>query len=524
MATAAANRSVPWWARDSAGDWPLVLSSGAALSHSMTERINDSNSSSSSISRSSGHIGNGNRGDDGGVGDDLAELSFVQLIEIHRAMLHNWSAYHTIDDPEFDLLRRPAWRGLMMALFITVILIGMIGNVIVVFIVARNRHMHNVTNVFIANLALSDIGLCVFSLPVQLYYQLTDHWIFGQVLCKLIFAAFAVPVYVSTLTILLIAFDRYWLIIYPLRNRMTIRTALILIGVNVATSAVLAAPVIWFTSLHVLDQPDLRIYRVYCMEWWPTERLRKAYSTGMFLLQFCLPLSMTALLYYKIYCRLKNRPASQRATTAVTSQAQERKQKTNKILFAIVSLFVVCWLPWNVFSLLTEIDHTIVKGSHFKFIDLLLKVFAMSSSCINPFLYCWLNDNFRKELDQMAIKMKLYRQERPTGSGARHAGSHQQTQPMMNGGGGIGGSRHTGTDLDNDRPVMTRAVTMDIIGEMSSSRMSITRMSTTRISVCSALDLVPPQVPSSRSNSTSPVPRGSVSSSVKYGNHLTVPV
>jgi len=34
-------------------------------------------------------------------------------------------------------------------------------------------------------------------------------------------------------------------------------------------------------------------------------------------------------------------------------------------------------------------------GSHFKFVDLLLKAFAVSSAAVNPFLYCWLNVNFR---------------------------------------------------------------------------------------------------------------------------------
>ena len=34
-------------------------------------------------------------------------------------------------------------------------------------------------------------------------------------------------------------------------------------------------------------------------------------------------------------------------------------------------------------------------------IDLLLKLFAMGSACVNPFLYGWLNDNFKKELGKM---------------------------------------------------------------------------------------------------------------------------
>ena len=60
-----------------------------------------------------------------------------------------------------------------------------------------------------------------------------------------------------------------------------------------------------------------------------------------------------------------------------------------------MAVFVVCWTPWNIHSLLVEFFYDSVGGPHFKFVDLLLKAFALSSAAINPFLYCWLNANFR---------------------------------------------------------------------------------------------------------------------------------
>lgn len=349
----------------------------------------------------------------------LAQMSLEQLRQLEREMVTNHS--FSVDDPQFDLLRSSVWRGLVLTLYVAVILVGTIGNIIVVYVVARHRKMHNVTNILIANLALSDVGLCVFSLPIQLYYQLTDHWIFGEVLCRLIFSAFAVPVYVSTLTILLIAYDRYWLIVYPLKERMSIKMALILLMLTSVTSVLLSTPVMCFTSLHVLYQPDLDINRNYCVERWPNETARKIYSVLTFAFQFCFPLLVTALLYWKIYARLRLRPTNRFNV--------ERKQRTNNILISIVILFIICWLPWNVFSLVTELDRDIVKGRHFKFVDLILKGFAMSSACINPYLYCWLNENFRKELDNMAIKMHLYSRESSLRGHADRSAMPQTTAP-----------------------------------------------------------------------------------------------
>jgi len=78
--------------------------------------------------------------------------------------------------------------------------------------------LQSATHVFVVCLAVSDLALCLFSLPVQLHYQLTDNWYLGSALCRVIFAAFAVPMYLSTVTIMLIAVDR-WAHLHASRQR-----------------------------------------------------------------------------------------------------------------------------------------------------------------------------------------------------------------------------------------------------------------------------------------------------------------
>lgn len=317
---------------------------------------------------------------------------------VDNVVIFNWSEeirMH-IDDPDFDVLRNPLCRGLVVALYVFIIVLGIVGNSIVIYIVARNVKMRNVTNLFIASLSVSDIILCIFSLPLQLHYQLTDNWVFGAFLCHAIFAAFAVPMYASTLTILLIALDRYWLIVHPLTDRMRKRTAMLLLAVSVILPIIVSIPVTIYTSLHVISDPTLRISRKYCIEEWPNDMSRKLYSILMFIFQFCVPLACTSFLYYCIWSRLRQR------NLLVALPGSRRMQKTTKILTAIVIVFTLCWLPWNMFSLITELSFTKVHGAHFKLTDILLKLVAKSSSSINPLLYCWLNENFRKELNLIA--------------------------------------------------------------------------------------------------------------------------
>ena len=67
----------------------------------------------------------------------------------------------------------------VVMLYAIVIAVGVCGNSVVVYIFVRHRRLHTSTNAFIMCLVVSDIVLCTFSLPVQLHYQLTNHWVYN---------------------------------------------------------------------------------------------------------------------------------------------------------------------------------------------------------------------------------------------------------------------------------------------------------------------------------------------------------
>ena len=109
---------------------------------------------------------------------------------------------------EFEALREPSLAAALIAVYVVVIVLGAFGNSMVVITVIRTPALWNATNIFIANLACADILVCVLDLPVSLYYQLTDNWIFGRVLCHMIPCILGVVVCASALTLMLIAVDR----------------------------------------------------------------------------------------------------------------------------------------------------------------------------------------------------------------------------------------------------------------------------------------------------------------------------
>jgi neuropeptide Y receptor len=60
-------------------------------------------------------------------------------------------------------------------IYTSIFILGLTGNMLVCFVVVRNRAMHTVTNLFITNLALSDILLCILAVPFTPLYTFTGN-------------------------------------------------------------------------------------------------------------------------------------------------------------------------------------------------------------------------------------------------------------------------------------------------------------------------------------------------------------
>lgn len=66
-----------------------------------------------------------------------------------------------------------------------------------------------------------------------------------------------------------------------------------------------------------------------------------------------------------------------------------------------VVIFLISWLPLNLINLINDFYHQIGNWEYYLLSFFLVHALAMSSTCYNPFLYAWLNENFRKEFKQV---------------------------------------------------------------------------------------------------------------------------
>ncbi|CAF3803464.1 unnamed protein product [Rotaria magnacalcarata] len=252
------------------------------------------------------------------------------------------------------LENRPSIMVTFISLYALIFFFGICGNALVVLVVCRNKAMQTVTNVFITNLALSDI----------------------------------LVIYVSTLTSLAIAVDRYFVIVHPFRSRMRLGVCILLIIV------------IWIVGISI--SLPLAIYmrfdRTKCEEYWPQYTSRRFFNFSSLILQYLIPFSVISFSYYKVWVALARRSLPGR--TRIREEVEIcRKKRTNRMLIAMVVIFAICWLPLNIVHMVAEFHRS--QLSHYKVLFLSTHVIAMSSTIYNPFLYSWLNDNFRKEFQKI---------------------------------------------------------------------------------------------------------------------------
>ncbi|XP_013192791.1 prolactin-releasing peptide receptor [Amyelois transitella] len=292
-----------------------------------------------------------------------------------------------------DLIENKAVQALFCTAYAIIFVVGIFGNALVCYAVIRNRAMQTVTNLFITNLALSDILLCVFAVPFTPLYTFLGRWVFGGLLCHIMPYAQGCSIYISTLTLTSIAIDRYFVIIYPFKPRMKIKTC---IGLIVF---------IWIFALSVTFPYGyyMALQDIYCDEQWPSDQIHKAFGAVTTIMQFVVPFIVMAFCYtcvsVKLNDRLKSRPGSKNSKKE--DAERERKRRTNRMLIAMVAIFGFSWLPLNLINISSDFYSLTETWTYYMVIFFTAHFIAMSSTCYNPFLYAWLNENFRKEFKQI---------------------------------------------------------------------------------------------------------------------------
>lgn len=223
---------------------------------------------------------------------------------------------------------------------------------------------------------------------------------------------------------------RFRCIVYPFKQKMTIATSkLIIIIIWVLAVSIMCPSGV---MLQVTKEQRVRIVLgsfndtrpfYWCRENWPTQEMRKVYTTVLFANIYLAPLSLIVIMYARIGFTLSkptppvmrgSRTASEEGTPNNKSSMEGRhtisRKKTRVIMMLLVValLFILSWLPlWTLMMLsdyasLTEHQHRVINI----YVYPLAHWLAFFNSSINPIIYGFFNENFRRGF-QAAFKFQL---------------------------------------------------------------------------------------------------------------------
>uniref|UniRef100_A0A915EGW2 G-protein coupled receptors family 1 profile domain-containing protein n=1 Tax=Ditylenchus dipsaci TaxID=166011 RepID=A0A915EGW2_9BILA len=214
----------------------------------------------------------------------------------------------------------------MIVAFCIIFCLSVIGNSVVVVVILQQRSMRSVTNLYLLNLALSDLLLSVVCMPPTLVSSLVYCWVFGDLLCKLLAYLQPVVVTASAYTLAAIAAERYYAICKPLHSRVwhTRSHAMAVIAFVWLISIIINFLMLFLYELRTYNKNGLNCSPKYNP---PVHFIYQIYMTVMLLI---IPLVIMSVLYSKVIRSLKTGIRMDIAAIGVDNNNDEKRSDENR--------------------------------------------------------------------------------------------------------------------------------------------------------------------------------------------------
>uniref|UniRef100_A0A3Q0T4D6 Probable G-protein coupled receptor 34 n=1 Tax=Amphilophus citrinellus TaxID=61819 RepID=A0A3Q0T4D6_AMPCI len=271
-----------------------------------------------------------------------------------------------------------------------IFVLGLVGNVVALWVFFCVHSKKNSVRVFLINVALADL-LLVVCLPFRiLYHSQGDKWNLDPTLCKVVGHVFYMNMYISITLLGLISVDRY----FKLHRSVGVRHKICSPKFSLALCAI-----VWIVAISVIlamvisKNPSDECFHYKKLD----DKKWRAYINMCVVVLFWLVFISLMVSYGKIALKLLR-----------TSQASPdlpnatHYTRTAKKSFFILFLFCICFVPYHmvrVFYIKTQITDTscfwMCVADKTNEVALL---FSALNSCLDPVMYFLLSSSVRKEV------------------------------------------------------------------------------------------------------------------------------
>ncbi|XP_038075042.1 tachykinin-like peptides receptor 86C [Patiria miniata] len=276
---------------------------------------------------------------------------------------------------------------------------GMLGNALVCFVMLRHRKVfYSPTNKLIIHQSFVDLVASTiffvrrFALAVP---PIADGFI-GGFYCRVWWSEW--PMYgmfvTSTYNLVAISTERYVATCHPIKHRNAFSPFRLKL---VMAAAWLAG---WLPAAHLtlICYYDAEVRD--CGASWPNFEVQAVAGTLIFVHEIIVPITVMFFAYSRIIWSLRRRSRVREGEN--NDAAREMFSKANRnvtiTLVVVAAFFAICWLPTDIYYLLynLHVHNNFVEHPVYQ----VFSVIVVLNLCINPLIYCFAYDRFRKKLKQ----------------------------------------------------------------------------------------------------------------------------
>ncbi|XP_051165588.1 neuropeptide CCHamide-1 receptor-like isoform X2 [Leptopilina boulardi] len=296
------------------------------------------------------------------------------------------------------------------AVFIIILIVGVVGNGILVFTLCRYPSLRNIPNIYVLSLALGDLLVLITCVPFTSILYTIESWHWGLTVCKISECSKDISIGVSVFTLTALSAERYCAIADPLRSHVS--------GLNSKTLTICIAILIWLLAIifavpafafsYVRPQPLNGNHSIMICSPFPKD-FGENYEKGMILFKFlayyAIPLCIISGFYLGMARHLelstRNMPGEIPGATQHCEQIRSRK-KAGKMVISFVIIFFICFLPYHIFMLWFHFypysrDVYDDFWHAFRIIGFCL---SFINSCVNPIALYFISGTFRKKYNE----------------------------------------------------------------------------------------------------------------------------